>query len=94
MKRAAVLGVLFVLVLLCAGKSPCAAEQWQGIDETVVQKIAKEHGREAKKTLIDTGEGDLQLFAFLLAGAIGGFVAGYCWRVLLEGRKKGRKKGS
>ena len=94
MKRAAVLGVLFVLALLCAGKSPCAAEQWQGIDEAVVQKIAKEHGREAKRPLIDSGEGDLQLFAFLLAGAIGGFVAGYCWRVLLEGRKKGRKKGS
>ncbi|OGR30286.1 MAG: hypothetical protein A2X83_05960 [Desulfuromonadales bacterium GWD2_54_10] len=89
MKRATVLGALFVLVLLCAAKSPCAAEKWQGIDETVVQKIAKEHGREAKGALINTGEGDLQLFAFLVAGAIGGFVAGYYWRVLLEGRKKG-----
>lgn len=65
-----------------------AAEQWQGIDETVVQKIAREHGREARKPLIDTGEGDIQLFAFLLAGAVGGFAAGYCWRALLDGRKK------
>jgi len=89
MMRTTVLGALFVLVLLCAAKSPCAEEKWQGIDETVVQKIAKEHGREAKKSLIDTGEGDLQLFAFLVAGAIGGFAAGYCWRMLLEGRKKG-----
>lgn len=87
--RTTVLGALFLLVLLCAAKSPYAADKWQGIDETVVQKIAREHGREAKKSLIDTGEGDLQLFAFLVAGAIGGFAAGYCWRMLLEGRKKG-----
>lgn len=88
MKRAGVLGALFVLVLLCVGKMLYAAEQWQGVDEAVVQKIAKEHGREAKKSLIDTGEGDLQLFAFLVAGAMGGFAAGYCWRVLLEGKMK------
>lgn len=68
-----------------------AAEQWQGIDETVVQKIAREHGREARKPLIDTGEGDIQLFVFLLAGAVGGFVAGYYWRALLDGRKKDDK---
>ncbi|WP_240731965.1 hypothetical protein [Geobacter sp. FeAm09] len=65
-----------------------AAEQWQGIDETVVQKIAREHGREARKPLIDTGEGDMQLFMFLLAGAVGGFAAGYYWRALLDGRKR------
>ena len=33
-------------------------------------------------------EGDLQLFLFLLAGTVGGFVAGYYWRVLLEGKQK------
>lgn len=88
MKRAGVLGALFVLVLLCVGKMLYAAEQWQGVDEAVVQKIAKEHGREAKKSLIDTGEGDLQLFAFLVAGTMGGFAAGYCWRMLLEGKSK------
>jgi cobalt/nickel transport protein len=65
-----------------------AAEQWQGVDEAVVQKIAREHGREARKSLIDTGEGDMQLFVFLVAGAIGGFAAGYCWRALLDSRKK------
>ena len=87
MRCAVVLVALFVLVL-CAGETLFAAEQWQGIDETVVQKIAKEHGREAKKSLIDTGEGDLQLFVFLVAGAMGGFAAGYCWRMLLEGKSK------
>ncbi|OGT99156.1 MAG: hypothetical protein A2079_07900 [Geobacteraceae bacterium GWC2_48_7] len=67
--------------------SAIAAEKWQGVDESVVGKIAGEHGREAKKPLIET-EGDLQLFLFLMAGAVGGFVAGYYWRVLLEGKRK------
>ncbi|MFA7059516.1 MAG: hypothetical protein WC156_01705 [Pedobacter sp.] len=78
-----------MLMLPCAGKTLFATEQWQGVDEAVVQKIAKEHGREARKSLIDTGEGDLQLFVFMVAGTIGGFTAGYYWRVLLEGKKKG-----
>lgn len=88
MRHAAVFGALLVLLLSDAG-TLFAAEQWQGVDEAVVQKIAKEHGREAKRPLINSGEGDLQLFAFLMAGAIGGFAAGYYWRVLLEGKKKG-----
>jgi hypothetical protein len=65
-----------------------AGEKWPGVDEAVVNRIAQEHGREARAPLINTGEGDLQLFAFLMAGALGGFVAGYCWRGLLEGKKK------
>jgi len=60
-----------------------APKPWTGVDEAVVEKIAKEHGREAKKPFIDLGEGDLQLFAFLLAGVVGGFAAGYCWRKLV-----------
>ena len=86
MKRHAI--IMMSAFLLSAGGVSHAAEQWQGIDETVVQKIAREHGREARKPLIDTGEGDMQLFMFLLAGAVGGFAAGYCWRALLDGRKK------
>jgi len=64
-----------------------APKPWTGVDEAVVEKIAKEHGREARKPFIDLGEGDLQLFAFLLAGAVGGFAAGYYWRRLV-GEKK------
>jgi hypothetical protein len=68
-----------------------AAEKWPGVDEAVVKKIAREHGRDERPSLFPAAEGDLQLFMFLMAGAAGGFVAGYYWRVLLEG-KKGRGK--
>jgi hypothetical protein len=79
------------LIVLAVGAS-YAAEKWQGIDEAVVQKIAREHGHEARRSFIDTGEGDLQLFMFLLAGAAGGFAAGYCWRALLEGKRNKREE--
>jgi len=59
-----------------------APKSWEGVDEAVVEKIAKEHGREASDPLIDPGSGDLLLFGFLLAGSAGGFAAGYYWRQL------------
>ncbi|HVP77230.1 MAG TPA: cobalt transporter [Thermodesulfobacteriota bacterium] len=65
---------------------PLAGEKWPGVDESVIQKVAKEHGKEAKTSLINTDQGDLLLFVFLLAGAVGGFVAGYYWRVITEKR--------
>ncbi|MCU0579146.1 MAG: cobalt ABC transporter permease [Desulfobacterota bacterium] len=58
--------------------------KWPGVDETVVEKYAKDQGREARTPLLDTDQGDLLLFLFLLAGAVGGFVAGYYWRVLIN----------
>ena len=61
-----------------------APKSWSGVDEAVVEKIAREHGRAAKPPLIDPGSGDLLLFVFLLAGSIGGFVAGYYWRELVK----------
>mgnify|MGYP005841624435 FL=1 len=57
--------------------------KWSGIDESVVEKYAREHGREAREPLINTDQGDLLLFVFLLAGAVGGFVTGYSWRMLV-----------
>lgn len=65
-----------------------AGEKWPGVDEAVVNKIAREHGRQERPSLLPAAEGDLQLFVFLLAGTVGGFVAGYYWRVLLEGKQK------
>ncbi len=65
---------------------------WQGVDEAVVERIAREHGREAKPPLINTGQGDILLFVFLAAGVVGGFAAGYCWRMLAS--EKRNKEGS
>ena len=57
--------------------------KWAGVDESVIEKYAKEHGREAREPFINTDQGDLLLFVFLLAGTIGGFAAGYYWRIIL-----------
>ena len=62
-------------------------KKWTGVDESVVERIAKEHGREAHAPLINTDQGDLLLFVFLLAGAAGGFAGGYYWRKLVEPQK-------
>ncbi len=62
------------------------SEKWPGVDESVVEKIAKEHGRKAKEPFFKNDQGDLLLFAFLLAGAVGGFIGGYYWRGLMEKR--------
>ena len=57
--------------------------KWSGVDESVVEKYAKAHGREAREPFINTDQGDLLLFVFLLGGAVGGFAAGYYWRILI-----------
>ena len=76
-----------VFILLVFTFQPSAfcgeKEKWPGVDESVVEKYAKEHGREAHEPLINTDQGDLLLFVFLLAGTLGGFLAGYSWRVLM-----------
>lgn len=81
--------VISLALLGLWGSGPVrAGEKWPGIDEAVVNRIAREHGRAERPSLFPAAEGDLQLFMFLLAGAAGGFVAGYYWRVLLEGKQK------
>ena len=82
--------VLLVLTALSMLPSAAAAgKKWQGVDESVIEKVAKEHGREVRQPWINTDQGDLLLFVFLLAGAAGGFIAGYYWRALTG--KKGEK---
>lgn len=78
--------LFFVFSFFTLGPKP-----YTGVDEAVVEKIAKEHGRQARKPFLDPGEGDLLLFAFLVAGVIGGFAAGYSWRTLTEKRKGERE---
>ncbi len=53
---------------------------WAGVDKNIVEKIAQEHGRAAWVPFINTDQGDLLLFLFLLAGIIGGFILGYTFR--------------
>ena len=56
--------------------------------------MARERGREARAPLINTDQGDLLLFVFLVAGVVGGFAAGYWWRMLVtEKGSAGRATG-
>ncbi len=85
--------IVFIIILLFTihfslFNVVCASDKWQGVDESVVEKYAKEYGREARKPFINTDQGDLLLFAFLVAGSVGGFAAGYYWRALTERKKE------
>jgi hypothetical protein len=79
------------LLVICHSSIVVASEKWPGVDQTVVEKFAKEQGRQAHAPLINTDQGDLLLFMFLLAGAVGGFAAGYSWRMLTERKERGLK---
>ena len=84
------LRICLLLFIFVAGHTSfvIASEKWPGVDETIVEKYAKEQGREAREPLINTDQGDLLLFVFLVAGAVGGFIAGYYWRVLVTEKKR------
>jgi cobalt/nickel transport system permease protein/cobalt/nickel transport protein len=85
-------GWVLSLACLVVLASPTLAEEqkkWPGVDETVVEKYAKELGREARDPYINTDQGDLLLFLFALAGATGGFICGYYWhKLFVAGKKK------
>ncbi len=88
-----VLAAFLLYTALCIlPAASTAAEKWQGVDESVVEKVAKEHGREKREPLINTDQGDLLLFVFLLAGTAGGFAAGYFWRILMVEKAPKTKK--
>ncbi len=74
---------LFMAGAVLSAALPADASKWTGVDEAVIEKVAKEHGREASEPLINMDQGDLPLFLFLIAGALGGFAAGYYWRSLI-----------
>jgi hypothetical protein len=82
--------ILFFAGLLLAGSIVTSGRtaSWSGVDETVIEKFAEKAGRPAWKPFINTDQGDLLLFVFLLAGAAGGFAAGYWFRVLFPPRPK------
>jgi cobalt/nickel transport system permease protein len=80
---------LMILVALpVALPVPAAESRWKGVDETVVEKFAEEAGRPPREPFINIEQGDLPLFLFLVAGAVGGFVAGYTFRGLFPPKKR------
>jgi len=87
--------ILLLLTAFCLlAPSTTAGQKWPGVDESVIEKVAKEHGKEARQPFINTDQGDLLLFVFLLAGAVGGFIGGYYWRALTgkRGKEETQKK--
>ncbi len=89
--QAKIIGILVISLFLCANSHFAFAKEakWSGVDESVVEKVAQEHGRPAWTPFINTDQGDLLLFVFLLAGTAGGFVMGYNFRKLfVENRIK------
>src|SRR3990167_1116774 len=88
-KTKIVLIIFLVLsILFLAESRKLSAESWPGVDVNVVEKFAQEQGRPAWTPFINTDQGDLLLFVFLLAGAAGGFMAGFCWRKLFCERER------
>lgn len=85
--------IILIVLIACQSTLAIASEKWPGVDESVVEKIATEHGREARAPFINTDQGDLLLFVFLIAGAVGGFVAGYSWRILMSEKTPATTRG-
>jgi cobalt/nickel transport protein len=75
-------GTLGLLPLAVARSATAAPGNWSGIDETIVEKIALEAGRQPHGLLFEIDQGDLPLFLFLCAGIIGGAILGYYFRML------------
>jgi cobalt/nickel transport protein len=84
MKRLIILGLIIAscLSLMTPALSPAEEKSWDGVDVAVVEKFADAAGRPAQEPYINTDQGDLLLFVFAIAGVIGGFIMGYCWREL------------
>lgn len=87
-KKKLFLAIFCFFILLTFSICSFANEgKWEGVDAKVVEKYAKMYGREPKDPIINTDQGDLLLFIFTLAGAIGGFVIGYNYRKLFKEHK-------
>ncbi len=83
MKKVIIGGLaLLVLAGIVASGWVVPDAKWSGVDESVVEKFAKEAGRPPTEPYLNTEQGDLKLFVFLLAGALGGFLMGYHFRQL------------
>jgi hypothetical protein len=80
--------IIALVIAIFIAFGPCTAEaEWDGVDKTVVEKYAREAGRPPHEPFINSNQGDLMLFAFLMAGAVGGFAGGYFYRELFPPRR-------
>jgi hypothetical protein len=93
MRRSLVILSMFFLLLTAAVATGQEEEKpkWPGVDETVVEKYAKDFGRESREPFINTDQGDLLLFLFALAGGAGGFIMGYYWHKVFVAGKNDRQ---
>ncbi|MHB9096203.1 MAG: cobalt transporter [Syntrophales bacterium] len=87
MKKITVMLMFAGLLLMGPACLPGRAASWSGVDETVIEKFAEKAGRTAREPFINTDQGDMLLFVFLLAGIIGGFIGGYSFRTLFPPRQ-------
>lgn len=89
MKIALTFGLLIFLALGIYTGLRVSDSKWAGVDESVVNKFAIEANHPPSEPLINIERGDLPLLVFLLAGAAGGFTAGYYFRSLFPPKGKG-----
>jgi hypothetical protein len=87
MKKAFLILTFAGLLLATPACPPGRAASWSGVDETVIEKFAEKAGRTAREPFINTDQGDILLFVFLVAGIVGGFIGGYNFRVLFPPRR-------
>ncbi len=87
-KALLVIAILMMLITFLYASEDNKEGKWEGVDAKVVEKYAKLYGREPRDPIINTDQGDLILFIFTLAGAVGGFVIGYNYRTLFGREQK------
>lgn len=92
MKKTVLIITIAGLLLIGPGRMPGRAASWSGVDETVIEKFAEQAGRKAREPFINTEQGDLLLFVFLVAGMVGGFIGGYNFRILFPPRRRSENK--
>jgi cobalt/nickel transport protein len=82
------IGIFIAVISVCVALAFMLSThkvEWTGVDDSVVGKFAEAAGRPPTDPYINIAKGDLELFFFLLAGVVGGFTAGYYYRVLFSG---------
>lgn len=83
MKKVLLISIIGLVAAFAISFSLRSSEgKWSGVDEAVVKKFAEQAGRPGREPYINTGEGDMLLFVFLVAGTVGGFIGGYYYREL------------